>query len=48
MPRLLSVADTKAAFYECMECDDWENASAYFETMYQHYKNRRRRSAEKP
>jgi hypothetical protein len=40
MTRLLSVRDTIWGFYECMEADDWENASAYFETLLIHYKNR--------
>jgi hypothetical protein len=40
MVRLMSVKDVRTAFYECAEDDDITNMCDYFETLYQHYKNR--------
>jgi hypothetical protein len=43
MTRLLSVEQTRRSFYECLDNNDWENASAYFETLYHHYQDRGKR-----
>jgi hypothetical protein len=40
MEKLLSVKGCIWSFYECTEAEDFENASAYFETLLIHYKNR--------
>ena len=40
MTKLMNVGDTKFSFYECVEAGDFENASAYFETLYFHYHRR--------
>lgn len=40
MTKLLSVKETIWHFYECLEAEDFENASAYFETLLHHYKAR--------
>jgi len=36
--KLLSIRDATSHYYECMDANDWENASSYFETIKLHYK----------
>jgi len=38
--KLMSVTDTKWAFYEAMENGSRESMADYFETLMHHYKNR--------
>ena len=38
--KLMSVTDTKWAFYEAMENGSRESMADYFETLYHHYKSR--------
>lgn len=43
MARFISVAQCIQNFYECMDNEDWENGSAYFESLLHHYKQRGKR-----
>ena len=37
--RFITLAEANFGFYECLESDDLENASSYFESVKQIYKN---------
>lgn len=45
-PRMMSVKDARWSFYECLEAEDCENASSYFETLFYHYQQRGKRIKE--
>lgn len=38
--KFISVQDCDINFYNCIECKDWENASAYYESLKYHYQLR--------
>ena len=43
MTRLLSAKECDWHFYECLQADDTENVSSYYETLKLHYQNRGKR-----